>query len=257
MSAYTIKQTHYINSNILYIYKIIYWSLNVLHMYIKNAAALYRAHINASVVPEETMKSSGNLSGLRYFRRLWNDLCPPIANCGGNGLEWINGSRDVVETCKRLRLRSARFFSFFNALSLFFYRFRSLCSTRGESCSFISAAVVVHCIERSYRIQRCTRHRRIRRHAANELVKRSGFSPRVNVTRSTVWPMLFPNLYPLIFFVNNTARLSIRQKYEICMVLRERGKNKSVCGGWTLERNYRTRANVKIARRYHRCCKQR
>lgn len=30
----------------------------------KTAAALYRAHINASVVPEETMKGSENSSGL-------------------------------------------------------------------------------------------------------------------------------------------------------------------------------------------------
>lgn len=31
-----------------------------------------------------------------------------IASRGGNGLEWINGSRNVVETCKHLRLRSRR-----------------------------------------------------------------------------------------------------------------------------------------------------
>jgi len=131
-----------------------HWSINVFHMYIKD---------RGRIVPRAYQCiccSRGNNEGLGKLVR--SPVLPPtlerfmrsIANRGGNGLEWINGSQDVVETCKRLRLRSRRrFFSSFVLFPFFFYRFRSLCSTRGESCSFIS--VVVHCIERSYRTQRC------------------------------------------------------------------------------------------------------
>lgn len=189
-----------------------------------------------------------------------------IASRGGNGLEWINESRDPLKLANASgygRAGRRRFFLLRVSSSFFFIgfvRFVRPVASLGEGCSFISAAVVVAGTTRAT-VQRCgsdspdEENTTTRCEWACKTVRIFSTRTRCN-PQHTARPTLFPNLYPPIFFVNNTARLSIRQKYEICMILQERGKKKNVFADeW--RRNYRTRANAKIGRRYHRWRKQR
>lgn len=83
-----------------------------------------------------------------------------------------------------------------------------------ESCSFILQPA--SCSDGGDR-----RTKRIRRHAANELVKRSGFSPHgPDVTRNGTVHAVFEFMPADFFRKQCRARLNIRQNYEIYMILR-------------------------------------
>lgn len=127
-----------------------------------------------------------------------------IASRGGKGLKWIKcPGRTLLKLANACGYDRAIFFHPRCYPGPFlltrFVRPVEMASSV-ENCSFILQPA-----SRSDGDDR--RARRIRRHAANELVKWSGFSPREpDVTPQTARSTLFSNLCPPIFSVNNAAR---------------------------------------------------
>lgn len=120
----------------------------------KTAAALYRAHINASVVPEETMKGKfGKLVRSPVLSPTLERFMRSIA--AATDQSELTGPRTSLKPANASGYDRAGDFFLPSCSIPFFFTGSVRFVPWHESCSFISAAVVVHCIERSYRTQRC------------------------------------------------------------------------------------------------------